>query len=393
MTRWTRPLFAGLIAGALVVSGQLQPGSASPASPRTTAPSAEPPTKAQRPEWQVSGLVYTSVVTRTRIYLGGDFTSITNVATRETLTRHNLVAFNRSTGRILRDWRPTTDGAVRTLASSPSHDQLFVGGAFQRINGHSRTHIGVVSLATGHTTAWTGAASGTVRDILVRRDRAYVAGVFRRFNGQPHRGLAAVRRVGGGLIPGWRGRIGQARALALAVTPKTHALVVGGAFSTLSGRPRSFLGSVHVSDGTTTGWRPKAECPTCQVLDLDSDGRRVYASMAGPGGRVLAYSIGSNNSRWRAKTNGNVQALDLYEELVVIGGHFSRAKGIERSQVAGAERSHRQARLLRTAGSPTDAARRVRGQGRDRLHPDWGRVPWRRPAQGTRLCRATNAVM
>jgi hypothetical protein len=82
-------------------------------------------------------------------------------------------------------------------------------------------------------------------------------------------------------------------------------------------------------------WTPTSVCDTCNVIDLDSDGTNVYvATGGGGGGRATSYEIGSNTREWIKRGDGDVQAIDYYDGVVYIGGHFAGGYDIPRHQLA-----------------------------------------------------------
>jgi outer membrane protein assembly factor BamB len=60
----------------------------------------------------------------------------------------------------------------------------------------------------------------------------------------------------------------------------------------------------------------------------------VYASMAGNGGRVVAYRTSTASTLWSSRGDGDVQALALMGGTLYVGGHFSQFRGQNRVQAA-----------------------------------------------------------
>ncbi len=292
-----------------------------------------------RAQWRVNGTVYAVKVSGSRVYLGGDFASVTNRRTGVRVQRHNLVAFQRATGDLIRKWRPSTNGAVRGVAISNATNQVFIGGAFTTVNGNDRQNIAALGLGRGFIDrTWNASVTkGVVRDVLLRRGRLYVAGSFYRAGDltgdRKQHGLAAFGRPDGSLVRSWNARIGQGRVFSLLVARGGHSLIVGGGFDTLSGVPRTHLGAVDLAGGAVTRWAPRPRCGECSVLALTRDRFKVYAGMAGPGGRVAAYGSQRRRARWETTGNGDVQAVDVRRGVVYAGGHFQRFSGRAQSQL------------------------------------------------------------
>jgi hypothetical protein len=71
-------------------------------------------------------------------------------------------------------------------------------------------------------------------------------------------------------------------------------------------------------------------CPSgvkCPALSLDSDGARIYAAIAGPGGQTAAYDLASGQRMWVVASDGNAQAVVLYDGELFVGGHFNVSFG------------------------------------------------------------------
>ena len=76
------------------------------------------------------GLVVRASPDGSRVYVGGDFTTVDGVA------RGHVAAFSTATGALL-PWAPNIGGQVRALAVTP--DLVYVGGNYPSANGQART--------------------------------------------------------------------------------------------------------------------------------------------------------------------------------------------------------------------------------------------------------------
>jgi hypothetical protein len=290
---------------------------------------------AARATWRVNGTVYAVAVVGRRVYVGGDFDRVSTAA-GVTRVRHNLVAFRRGSGQLVPGWNPATNGPVRALAPSKRTGRLFVGGGFTRAGDGAHPNVAAVSMGTGNVIdSWRGSTNGAVRDIVLLGSRVYLAGAFFQVRGARQHGLGALTVSRGARVDAFGGRVGPlGQVTALALSSNRRTLVVGGSFEELSGANRSHLGSVRLSSGLPTRWRPASACGACSVLDLRTDGRRVYASMAGNGGRVVAYRTSTASTLWSSRGDGDVQALALMGGTLYVGGHFSQFRGQNRVQAA-----------------------------------------------------------
>lgn len=136
-----------------------------------------------------------------RIYIGGDFTSIDGVH------RYRAAAFDTSTGALISTFRPALSSRVRALAVTD--DRVYLGGAFTSVDGTARQHITAVDLfgravagfsASSDYDVWAMAPSGD-------RSRIAVGGRFGRLSGAARHGLGTVMAADGAAGP-WNPTVG-----------------------------------------------------------------------------------------------------------------------------------------------------------------------------------------
>ena len=87
------------------------------------------------------GLVLTAAPDGTRVYLGGDFTTI------DGQPRNRIAAFDTTTGALISTFHPTVTNRVRALAATPT--TVYLGGDFITVDGVTRTRLAAVSAADG----------------------------------------------------------------------------------------------------------------------------------------------------------------------------------------------------------------------------------------------------
>ncbi|WP_068920831.1 PQQ-binding-like beta-propeller repeat protein [Planobispora rosea] len=259
-----------------------------------------------------------------RVIIGGDFTSLRNPATGESVARGRIAALDAATGDLIRTWSPSASGPVRALAVRDG--RVFVGGDFTTVSGQARTRLAALDLASGGVVGgWAPAANGSVRALAAMGPTLYAGGQFTSVSGQTRTRLAAVDLASGALRAGWAPGA-DATVYTLAAAPDGASLLVGGLFRTLSGTARDYLGSVNAATGAVTSWRPPAGCivPSnqCIVLDLAVDDGSAYAAIAGPGGRLTAYSLATGTRRWELRADGDVESVAVRDGKVFAGGHF-----------------------------------------------------------------------
>ncbi|GAA0446731.1 hypothetical protein Aca07nite_57230 [Actinoplanes capillaceus] len=259
------------------------------------------------------GLVYASVHVGDTVYLGGNFTHA--YAGGQTVKRKRLAAVDARTGKLL-PWSPVLDGTV--LALTAHGKNLYVTGEFTKVNEQPRARLAAVDLSTGAVGSLRPALNGFGHAVEVSGGRLFVGGRFTAVNGRAARSLAAIRLADGTVDTGFTaGTDGKVLALAAA----GNRLYVGGAFKKLAGAAGTArLGALKLADGKVdTTFKPGTPYPTFG-LTVTKD--RVFAALAGAGGRVAAYRP-DGGLVWTSVTDGDVQAITHLNGTIYAGGHFT----------------------------------------------------------------------
>jgi putative pyrroloquinoline-quinone binding quinoprotein len=221
-----------------------------------------------------------------RLYLGGTITAVDGHA------RGRLAAFDLVTGALDNRWRPTADDQVETVAAGAG--RVYAGGRFHRINGvsgydrlvaldpvdaqivagfHPRPPVIVFALAVtgdgvysahggagGRVSAytldgdlrWSATFDGDAQAVTVLGDTVYAGGHFDRACSSARTGaqgscvdgsddrikLAALAGEDGHLLDWTADANGVVGVLALAGSTELGTLAMGGAFTTVDGRPQ-----------------------------------------------------------------------------------------------------------------------------------------------------------
>ena len=286
-----------------------------------------PVTKAS---WVPNASVEAVTVSGPYLYLGGQFTSLTNKATGQVVNRTRLARITAATGQLDLTWAPTASDDVLAFAVSEDGTALFLGGRFSSVSGVARGRLAAVSTsgAGALVSSWAASANGTVRAMFAKNGLLYVVGDFTGMNGATRRFAGAVSESSGTLDPNFLPNINGYTRAAMAGLDGTSVLI-GGEFTSVGGQPRSYLASVNAVTGAVTSWNPAPGCPNpdptnpCYVLDLVPKGTAVYAAIAGPGGRVVAYDATTGGVRWKVYADGDVQTVAVDDKWVYAGGHFA----------------------------------------------------------------------
>ena len=116
--------------------------------------------------WETDGIVFALAYGHGVVYAGGTFGNALPPGTPSGSTtgevrRTFIAAFNSTTGALITSFNPVityggTDPhpGVFALALSPDGSTLYVGGAFDHVNGVARSDLAAFSTATGALTSW-----------------------------------------------------------------------------------------------------------------------------------------------------------------------------------------------------------------------------------------------
>lgn len=264
------------------------------------------------------------------VYIGGSFTALRR-PDGSTVTRNRLAAIDATTGDVT-PWNPDANGAVLALAASDDGTRIFAGGDFTSIAGKSRARLAKLYTDTGKASSWNPGASSTVRALVVKSSKLFVGGTFSTIQDKTVNGLASVSTSSGSVSSTFKPRPnGGVRSLALAHDGSR--LYVGGNFTTIGGSSRRYLAAVSTSSGSAKSWAPNPDWVVFSVV-AGPEGERVYAGGAGTGGRVAAYKISSSTQLWERRLDGDTNALAVGAGAVYAGGHFHAVDDQTRQKLA-----------------------------------------------------------
>lgn len=260
-------------------------------------------------------------------YIGGSFSSVTG--SNGTFQRANVAAFDIPTQRVLTAFRSDTDDQVFALRASAS--TLYVGGDFRALNGSTaRRRLAAVDLATGALQAGltSGVPSGRVRTIELAGGRLWIGGGFDFVSGQPRSALAALNPANGAVLPIVADADRTVRSLKASADGSS--VIVGGDFTTLANQSRPYLGALASDSGVLRPVRfDGLSVPGDNIVfsvATDPSRNLVYGGVGGVkgvgvGNMVVAWNLQTGARVWSQLTDGDVQAVAVYDETVYFGFH------------------------------------------------------------------------
>ncbi|ROS78682.1 LamG-like jellyroll fold domain-containing protein [Cellulomonas sp. PhB143] len=272
------------------------------------------------PTWQTNGTVWALAASGNVVFAGGTFSQVRppDGAGGSPVAATSLVVLDASTGSPT-SCRPALElsggtPTVRALDVSPDGKTLYVGGAFSKIGGVSKSRLAAIDIAS--CTVKTGfspvGVSSTVRALDSTADTVYLGGDFLRVDGKDRQHFASVNATTGALKPWVADTDLQGKAVAVGNDGATVA--IGGNFFTVNGADSHSFGIVDATTGANVRDFPRGFVPdtsTTQGITTDSTG--YYAGNEGTGGGVFDGSFAINYSsfdeRWRDLCLGATQAL------------------------------------------------------------------------------------
>jgi hypothetical protein len=329
----------------------------------------------------------------TTIVVGGDFTTVSNAAGTVRVRRTNIFAFDARTGAIA-NWAPQLDAPVLALAPGDGNS-VYVGGAFQKVNGTAERALARLSLTDGSRYAGFSASAnwGDVRSLISKNGWLYAAGSFSAINGVTRVGLARLYAGTGAVDANFdlklaAPKLTRVKMEDMAITADGGRLAVVGAVQQVAGQARAqmFMVDTNVTPARLDGWYTDAYTKPCRVgfetylRGVDFDPTGTYAvvvatgRMSGNGlmcdsaARFELAGTGPHKPTWVNYTGGDsLYSVSATGSAIYVGGHqrwMDNPQGHE-SKGPGAVNRSGIASIDPTTGKATDwnPGRKPRGVG------------------------------
>jgi len=217
------------------------------------------------------------------IYVGGKFRTITNAGDTESYRRHNIMAFDATTGEV-KDFAPKINGTVWTIVQRKK--SLYVGGDFTSVNGRNRRALVKLRTATGalQKKFQPGVTSGNVTQLAFRESRLIAGGSLpgklislNAENGNRTNYLQVS--INGKVAP----NAGPTKVYRFAVNPQRTRLVGIGNFTSVGGKARrqAFMLRLRDKRAAVHGWYYQALNNQCSASGAPSYLRDVDFSPDG----------------------------------------------------------------------------------------------------------------
>ena len=330
---------ASVTAGAVQLLVQADSAPANPADPATPATvSAD-----ALPTVQMDGVAWSQAVIGNTVYVGGRFSNArpAGAAAGTNLTaRSNFLAYNLTTGELITTFAPSFNAQVRTVVASPDGTRLYVGGDFTSVNGVSRSRIAAFDVATGNLVPFFPSVAYNVHAIAVHPSGSpvYVGGNFNAV-GSVQRGQLASFDAANGALLDWAPQATGGLVKAVAISPDGTKVAVGGQFTALNGsnNPGFGLGMVDAVTGASLPMAINGTVRnggnTAGITSLVTDGNDIFGSGFWYGGTgnfegTFSASWDGGAINWLADCHGDTHSVFVQGGAVYNVGHSHECGGL-----------------------------------------------------------------
>ena len=279
--------------------------------------------------------VWALEVSGTTLYAGGAFTKM------NTTDRLRLAAFQTADG-TLTTWNPGVhDHAV--LALTVVGSTVYAGGTFTSVSNPATARNFAAAFqvsGAGDLTTWNPNPNASIAALDAIGSTVYLGGSFTSLTPTPatpliqynRNRLAAVSASGIGIPTNWNPNLDDA---VFALTHVGTTLYAGGAFTKVNGTTSRGGGAAFPATGTATAtpWDPQTVLGTEPglVFSLAASGSEMYVGgifdsaggLLSPSVTAVSLTLGVSNASWAPVADGNVYALALAPQGLVMGGSFT----------------------------------------------------------------------
>ncbi|HEU5152715.1 MAG TPA: PKD domain-containing protein [Iamia sp.] len=338
-------MLTALVVGLTAVVGVALPAPA-PVTAAVSHPTLVRPTPSATTPHVTNGNVRTVAEVGDSVVIGGDFTASTD-PDRTAVNRSFLLAFDKATGRIRRDWVPVLDNEVFSVVAAPDGQSVYVGGRFNRVNGVLSNKIARISMADGSRLPFQAGFDAVVTTMALQGDRLFVGGVFNNVQGRARRVVALDAQTGvvddtmavpfAGKHNGGDGKIWRIEA-----SPDGQHVVVVGSFTTVGGQPRNQIAKLDVGATVTLSpWSTTAFSGRCAnfsdyVRDVSYSPDSSYFVVVTTGAKGTGLNGTCDSvSRWEDTTQAGAghtwieysggdsyYSAEVTAAAIYVGGHF-----------------------------------------------------------------------
>ena len=231
VARWSRKVGVGVVAMSMALSGLAVLASPAQAADPPPVPDPTTVTSDALPTWQINGVVYSQAVVGTTVYVTGSFTRARppGVAAGGAgeVVANNIFAYDLTTGNRVASFAPSLNAQGLVVRASDDGSRIYVGGDFTTVNGVARGHVAAFATATNTLVSnWAPNVGGQVRGLGVTANTVYVGGNFMSANGIARTRLAAFQ-TSNGAMSAWAPKAEGGYVWALTMSPDKSKVIPG----------------------------------------------------------------------------------------------------------------------------------------------------------------------
>ncbi|MDO5735952.1 MAG: PKD domain-containing protein [Propionibacteriaceae bacterium] len=277
-----------LLVGSLVAASGMIALHSPPEAAAVTLPT-DPPTVTAEPlpTWQLNGVVWSTVVVGETAYVTGQFTHARPpgqaVGSPLSVPAGNIFAFDVTTGNPV-PFSHSLNGQGLVVRANDDGSRLYVGGDFTTVNNVARGHIAAFDLTQpgAPLTSFNPSTDGQVRGFALIGNTVYAGGNFRSSNGQPRQLLSAYAAQSGNLLA-WNPDGGSTGFVwTMVAAPDESRIIVGGSLTTLNGVSAYGMGALDAQTGETLPWAANQKLRTAgsngAIDTLSTDGVSIFGA-------------------------------------------------------------------------------------------------------------------
>ena len=287
------------------------------------------------PTVQIDGVVWAQTIVGNNVYAVGRFSTARPAGAAlgsQTVSRSNILAYNLQTGALISSFAPTLNAQGLTITTSPDKSRLYVGGDFTSVSGQVRNRAVALNPSTGAVlSGFAPKVNGSVRALVASADTVWVGGNFTTVGSTARSRLAAVRATDGALLA-WKPNAGGGKVNALVASPDYRKVVAGGHFTTMNGssKPGFGLGAVDAVSGANLA-TPVNDVirnggDNAAITSLSSDGTHWYGSgydFGGTGNLEGSFAAYWTNLgiKWIEDCHGDTYSVFANNTAAYVAGH------------------------------------------------------------------------
>jgi PKD repeat protein len=341
----TRTAAAAALLSLLLVAGCLIGVTAPPAA-GDTAPwtPGEPATVSADalPTVQINGVVWDQVIIGNRVYATGSFTRARPAGaapgTNETV-RNNVLAYDITTGQLITSWAPSLNQQGLAITASADGSRVYVGGDFTSVSSgpgqpnQNRQRVVALDAQTGVVVpGFAPVANNRVQALAVNGSTLYVGGFFTAFGGQPRSRLGAWDTATNTLLD-WAPQA-DLEVVSMTVHPASGRVIAGGSFEFMNGIRQLGMTSLDGVTGAVMPWVANTIIrnygANTAITSLTTDGQAIFGTGRGffaVGGTTANFEgIFSANPltgelNWINGCRGDELSVAVTGDVVYTAGH------------------------------------------------------------------------